>query len=66
MRQGPDYGMNVVHPEQGLKRIFIPIELHEEFENVISVNWHDNGDGTYIITPTYTYKPHLGVDKYVW
>lgn len=52
MRQGPDYGMWVNVDDHGFAGLTVPLELCHEWAEYKTVNWHDNGDGTYTLTPS--------------
>ncbi len=51
MRQGPDYSQYVDRDSYGQAHLRLPLELENEWENMSYVTWHDNGDGTYTLTP---------------
>ena len=60
MRRGPDYGQWVDrlgdlikrphHPDEMVLRL--PLEVAHEWEGMKTVNWRDNGDGSYTLTPS--------------
>lgn len=52
MRQGPDYGQWVDRDEKGDARLRLPMELEDDWIGMRTVRWHDNGDGTYTLTPS--------------
>jgi len=50
MRQGPDYSMRIVEHDRA-PAVYIPFEIAHEFDaETKSVNWHDNGDGSFTLT----------------
>lgn len=51
MRQGPDYRMHIPDPQNGYLPLNVPLELVEDLSKFPFVNWRDNGDGTYTLTP---------------
>ncbi len=51
MRKGPDYQMYIPLPDRGEMKVNVPLELVEDFSKFTAVNWRDNGDGTYTLTP---------------
>jgi len=50
MRQGPLYRMPIPTFEREPLTIPVPLELVEDFSEVSTAIWKDNGDGTYTIT----------------
>lgn len=52
MRQGPNYGMWYEDEGSKLPCVPVPLEIAHEWADMLTVNWHDNGDGTYTLTPS--------------
>lgn len=51
MRQGNKFSMWVGKNERGENTLLVPLELQEEFEQLFTVCWIVNKDGTYTIVP---------------
>jgi hypothetical protein len=54
MRIGPDYRMHgpeVRDNDDGLW-LRVPLELSHEWSEYKSINWHENYDGTILLTPS--------------
>ena len=55
MRQGPNYNQHVDRGDDGTVRLRLPLELEHEWEDMKSVMWRDNGDGTYTLSPSKSF-----------
>lgn len=40
----------------GRRVVFVPLELEEDFKDCDYVQWHDNGDGTFLLKVFDIYK----------
>ena len=51
MRPGPDYSMWGPEEFFDVLCLRVPLELTDEWEKIERVNWHQNADGTILLTP---------------
>lgn len=51
MRRGPNYGQYVNRDDKGDVALRLPLELEHEWAAFRYVDWYDNGDGSYTLTP---------------
>jgi hypothetical protein len=52
MRQGPDYNQWVDRTKDNSPYLCLPLELVEDWSDMKTVLWLDNGDGTYTLKPS--------------